>query len=163
MYKRYISDGKNFFSVPFHDKYEKSEGCWIWRAQRDRRGYGVYDKYENAKRQFRKFAHRYMWEITFGPIPDGINVCHKCDNPPCVNPNHLFLGTHADNCADKVSKKRHRFGERVNFAKLSESQVKEILTMRHLPVQKVADIFGVTYGPIYAIFRGKTWKHIQRI
>jgi len=80
--------------VPFHP-------CWEWARCRDRRGYG---RFSMLGRQDR--AHRFAWVITRGPIPDGAYVLHKCDNPPCVRPSHLYLGDHAQNTADFVARRR---------------------------------------------------------
>jgi hypothetical protein len=78
--------------------------CWEW-TRKKARGYGRFDV-----RGWPVYAHRIAWVIAFGVIPDGLYVCHSCDNPPCVNPAHLFLGTAKDNMQDKVRKGRHRWG-----------------------------------------------------
>lgn len=163
MYKPWKSDGRTFYSRPFDEKYKKSRWCWIWMAVKDKRGYGIYDKYENGKKIFRRFAHRFMWERVNGPIPQGVNVLHRCDNPSCVNPKHLFIGTHADNVADKVSKGRQQKGEQVHFAVLNEDQVRRIIAL--LGKQSIASLareYGVSWHAIYAISKGKSWKHITR-
>lgn len=82
-------------------------GCWEWMGSRGRRGYG---QLQYMNRMLR--AHRVAWELVIGPIPEGMLVCHRCDNPPCVNPFHLFLGTHADNAADMTAKGRGNHPER---------------------------------------------------
>lgn len=76
--------------------------CWVWTASRFVRGYGALKVDDGPK----GYAHRISWELHFGPIPDGLWVLHRCDNPPCVNPAHLFLGTHLDNMADMDAKGR---------------------------------------------------------
>lgn len=86
----------------FWDNVQKSPGCWLWTAAKRHKGYGAFNvRGENFK------AHRLAWELTYGPIPKGMHVCHRCDTPSCVNPTHLFLGTNQDNVADMFQKGRN--------------------------------------------------------
>lgn len=87
----------------FWSKVDKGPGCWTWTGATQNYGYGAVTIHGLTRR-----AHRVSWELAHGPIPDGLHVCHRCDNPPCVNPDHLFLGTAQDNVDDKDAKGRGR-------------------------------------------------------
>jgi len=130
-------------------------GCWIWIASETTDGYGHFDGYR---------AHIYSWELAYGPIKSDIAfVCHQCDNPRCVNPSHLFLGTAKDNSQDMVNKGRSASGENQGAAKLTEIKVSEIrklyatgkYTQRQLAAQ-----FAVDQKAIWSILTGKTWKQV---
>jgi hypothetical protein len=86
----------------FWEKVAKSDGCWLWIGGRTSRGYGMF----TARHRRQRGAHRYAWEMVNGPIPDGMVICHRCDNPPCVRVDHLFLGTQKDNIHDMMAKHR---------------------------------------------------------
>lgn len=134
-------------------------GCWIWTGK-ESSGYGMYNKY---------LAHRMSYELFIGEIPDGMCVCHKCDIPLCVNPNHLFIGSHKENMKDMEIKGRKwakpvfrkNDGEPAS-AKLTKDKVNEIRSLLSLgkTQQEIALIFGVTQGCIGFIKRGKTWAHV---
>jgi hypothetical protein len=97
---------------------EPNTGCWIWLRALDRHGYGnVYWRGRHTK------AHRAAYEAIVGPIPTGMNLCHRCDNPICINPQHMFIGTQQDNLADMTAKDRR-------FLKLTDEQVARILSTR---------------------------------
>lgn len=133
-------------------------GCWEWNGCRSDRNYGVLGY---RRKQYR--AHRVSYEIHVGSIPDGQVVRHTCDNPPCVNPEHLELGTHADNQADKVRRRREARGSRAGRAKLSDDQVLEVRRMwdHGLADQsRLAGLFGVNQTAISAIVLRKSWTHL---
>jgi hypothetical protein len=129
-------------------------GCWLWN------GYTFDGRYGGIERLGRReLAHRVAYELAFGPIPDGIYVCHKCDVPLCVNPNHLFLGTPADNSGDMVRKNRQAQGTRARSAKLTEVDVAAI---RSSPFGswKLGRQYGVTKRAIVKIKRRISWKGV---
>lgn len=89
----------------FYEQVNKSDGCWEWEGQRSEKGYGVFEEFHEGRR-YRMRAHRLSYALENGPIPKGMLVCHHCDNPACVRPDHLFLGTHQDNANDRDAKGR---------------------------------------------------------
>lgn len=136
------------------------DGCWPWTAcvRNKDEGYGAFWLCGRHRP-----AHRIAWELTNGPITDPeMVVCHRCDNPPCCNPAHLFLGTALENNNDKVAKRRHPTGERHHFAILTAEEVAEI---RAAPKYRgyrlpLAEKFGVRLQLITEIRSGVSWKDI---
>jgi hypothetical protein len=138
--------------------------CRLWLGVCNKDGYGILSLHDRPIR-----VHRATWECEKGPIPDGLDVLHSCDNRPCRNIDHLFLGTNADNVADKVAKGRQARGrtgrgnpgEENGRAKLTEAQVREI---RKLPGplwnREIAVAHGVDVRTIYAVRAWKTWRHV---
>lgn len=144
----------------FWAKVDKSADCWLWKSTINAQGYGQYGKKINGKTVSFK-AHRVAWEITHGPISTSkLYVCHRCDNPPCVRPDHLFLGTQFDNMKDMTSKGRGNAGERHGLSKLTLAQVKEIRALRAgggLTCKAIGERYGVAHTAISRICTGKRW------
>ncbi len=139
----------------FWNKVKRGPRCWPWIAY-THNGYG---KYWNGKEKGLTSAHRVAWELGHGEIPKGKWVLHKCDNPCCVRPSHLFLGTPKDNTQDAVSKGRMTRGEAMHTAKLTEKQVKEIRTDTRKQCV-IAKEYGVSFSNVSAIKRREKWKHV---
>ena len=114
----------------FWSKVRKTSFCWIWTAGKFSQGYGGFKI--NGKTEK---AHRISWTLTYGEIPDGLDVLHDCDNRPCVRPNHLFLGTHQDNMTDMVNKGRSKKGESNGRAKLTQKEVLQLRAGKEISTQ----------------------------
>lgn len=150
----------------FWEKVNKDDpnGCWIWTGATNDKGYGQIQRGDRG--EGRISTHRLAWQLQHGPIPEGLDVCHECDNPPCCNPAHLFLGTHSDNMVDMYSKgranKKPRHGEQNHAAKLTADQVREIrlLCAKGMTQNAVAQQFGVSEAAIQKIVKRKNWKHL---
>jgi hypothetical protein len=140
--------------------------CWEWTAAKKRTGYGVIGDARRG-RWLLTLAHRLSWELHFGPIPDGLCVLHRCDNPGCVNPNHLSLGTKRENTADMIHKGRARGGSSKGSdngnSKLTEEQVVAMRIKRSsgASLSAVASEFGIARTYACAVCRRKHWRHIQ--
>lgn len=140
---------------PKVDKASGENSCWLWKACRVPKGYGKVSIATSVSR----YAHIVAWELTKGEIPFGKCVLHSCDNPPCVNPAHLFLGTRADNNADMLAKGRHARGERQGHAKLSAADVLAIRASSEMQAN-LARRYRVCDATISMIIAGKRWRHI---
>lgn len=146
-------------------------GCWEYTGFRKWDGYGWLSRKIEGRKSRYITAHRYAWTLLRGQVPEGMQVLHRCDNPPCCNPDHLFLGTRDDNMADMWRKGRNPRGERSRHAKLTEAQAKAILdnppSWPNKPhggggIHELADKYGVGYACIASLVAGRTWKHLRR-
>lgn len=171
---------KTDLKARFFEKVNKTGYCWNWIGSTDGRYGQIF--YNGKSRK----AHRVSYELTYGEIPTGMNVCHRCDNPRCVNPEHLFLGSQVDNLRDCVQKGRNGTvtkpwrianGDR-STARLHPETIKRgelhkkakltteiVLYLREHKGEKssrqFASQFGVSYSLINQVLSGKTWKHIR--
>ena len=139
-----------------------ADECWPWTRSCNRRGYGAaHDGRRRPDGSRRNFvaASRLAWELTHGPISAGLFVCHRCDNPPCCNPAHLYLGTPADNMRDAMERDRLWRGEQHHFARLTAAQVAIIRQRLAAGVlqRAIGTEFGVSQSAISCIARGITW------
>jgi len=145
-------------SKGFWNYVDKSDHCWHWIGGKWPFGYGiVWDK------EKRRPAHRVSWEIHFGDVPIGMCVLHKCDTPSCVRPDHLWLGTKAENNHDMAEKGRQCRGERSPRAKISPESIKEIKRLRKFghPYRFIAKTYGVSISAISHIVSGRSWRHLN--
>jgi hypothetical protein len=146
----------------FWEKVDRrgSDECWLWTSTRNPKGYGHFQSGRRAM-----LAHRMAYLLTYGPIPGRLDVLHRCDNPPCVNPAHLFAGTHAENMADMVAKDRSRKnrGESIGASKLTASQV-QVIRQKYsagVKVCVIAEEFGINRNTVRHIVRRITWGHVE--
>jgi len=162
------------FAPRFWAKVEKTDGCWLWRGGISQDGYGATTVDAQKQR-----AHRVAYALTHGPIPEGLLVCHTCDNRLCVNPDHLFLGTPAENSRDMVAKGRQaRAGDNGSYThpesrlrgeqntahKLTADAVREIRRLhaqRALNGKELAARFGVSGTRVSQIVRRLSWQHLE--
>ena len=138
-------------------------GCWEWTGKRQTGGH----KYGHQRLRKRSYlAHRLSWEVTYGPIPEGMLVCHACDNPPCINPSHLFLGSHSANLVDMHRKGRWtydpklRTGAANHQARLTDEKAIAIFNDPRSQ-EKIAKDYAVAQTTVSRIKRREAWRHIH--
>lgn len=143
----------------FWAKVDKTKnGCWLWTAGCNGDGYGSYSWDGRVQG-----THRIAWQIENGPIPEGLNVLHHCDTPPCVNVAHLFLGTQLDNVRDCAAKGRNykSHGEQHHSAQLCEETIHKIRALQGvIPHREIATQFGVSGSAVSHILAGHSWTHL---
>lgn len=149
----------------FWAQVQKTDGCWMWTGAKDHSSKDCYGRIQDEGGRGSKLlnAHRVAYELLVGPIPNSLCVLHCCDNPSCVNPSHLFLGTKADNLRDMTSKGRRARGERVGGAKLTEQEIKEIRAQyrrysKEFGGPSLGRRYGVAENTIRHVVRGETWR-----
>lgn len=154
--------GKGRKAEPFWDKVAIADPdeCWLWQRAKSADGYG---NHGTGGKNYR--AHRFAYELAYGPIPEGALICHACDNPLCVNPAHLFVGSYLDNATDRTKKGRSdsRQGEKNHNAKLSESHVREIRDLYatgQYTQKALSEMYKVTPRIIYCVVHRETWEHL---
>ena len=166
MHRHGTTELKKHTHAPVKDRFMRSfkineiTGCWDWLNALDAYGYGGFSWNEHPK------AHRAAWTLFHGPIPDGLHVLHTCDNRKCVNPEHLWIGTNADNMRDKQEKGRFVLGKRYsgeeNYAsKLKTIDAVFIFNSSH-SYTHLAKMFNVSKTAIASIKKKRSWKHIHK-
>lgn len=144
------------YAEKFWKRVDKSEpsGCWTWQGYCQRFGHGWLGSRFGL-------AHRFAWKLLRGPLADDVCLLHHCDNPPCVNPDHLYIGDRKDNMRDKVARGRVQKGQDSALARLKDEDVREI---RRLKAEKTAGevgaMFGITASHIFHIWARRAWKHL---
>lgn len=150
-------------SWAFWARVDRSGSCWIWTGARFTNGYG-----SSGRKGRHKYAHRQSWEMINGPIPHGKLVLHHCDVRNCVNPEHLYLGSHADNMRDCMERKRHQKyvkpwtvlrGEECGPSKLTEADVIAIRADDGKQ-RDIAKQYGISQYNVWSIKHRKTWRHV---
>jgi hypothetical protein len=147
----------------FWSRVDQSGECWPWTGACSQKGYG-----EFVQRGKKVATHRFAYSLAFGPVPDGLWVLHHCDNPPCCNPTHLWLGTHQDNVNDKMAKGRDRnnprTGERHPAAKLTPALIRDArqrVARQERTTRQLSKEYGVHEGTLSRAIRGKSWKEVK--
>jgi len=137
--------------------YEKPNECWEWKLDCDNDGYG---KFFNSILGRPTGAHRFSYELFYGQIPNGLVICHECDNPPCINPIHLSAKTQQQNINDAINKNRNVKGSKVGNSKLTEQDIEDIINLKYNSRKTIVKTFGISQIEIDYIFNRQVWAHI---
>lgn len=154
----------------FQKRVNKTDSCWLWTGRRFVAGYGMVECLDlNTNKKRKTTAHRIAWMLDHGFIERNLFVCHTCDNPPCVRPDHLFIGTQSMNLQDAISKGRFQniargrplIGERNKNTELSSDDVTaiKVLAKRNMGPTLISQIFRTSTNTIHRILAGKSWKY----
>ncbi len=150
----------------FWSKVNKSKSCWLWIGPKNNAGYGMIT-IKARRPRCTWYAHRIAWELTNGPIPDQsprLCICHRCDNPSCVNPEHLFLGTDRDNVLDAFAKGRRLKNRRPKSTRFTPEQIKEI-RRAYVPYKmgcrEIGEIFGASQIIIWRIVTRRIYAYVE--
>lgn len=136
---------------------QSDDACWIFLGATDKDGYG---QFWDGDIQLMTRAHQFSAKIHLGDCPKGMCVCHTCDNPSCVNPNHLFYGSALDNQKDKMTKNRQTKGESQGHSKLTNNQIEQIRARANENYKVLCKEFNLVPSTIYRIWHNQSWKHI---
>ncbi len=156
---RFINTVKNRFYAKV--LIPNNDGCMLWAGCLTPKGYGSF-----RVKGKDTHASRFSYLLHCGNIPKNLCICHKCDNPACVSPEHLFIGTQKQNVMDMIKKNRQNYakGSKIGLSKLNEEKVKNIKNLigeKKLSLSEVSKIFNVSIRNIYKILQGKIWRHVS--
>lgn len=148
--------------IRFESNVVRSEGCWDWEGYFDKDGYPLLSSGVKGKGFHERRGHRISWWLYKGDIPSNKLICHKCDNPRCTNPDHLFIGTDKENHDDMKKKKRGNLGSKHGNSKLNESQVLEIRNKFKdgVMIKRVMSDYNISRQTAHDIKYGNSWKHV---